>query len=229
LVTPSTWHLRRVNLIERQRDQSENEAVSSAGPRQRSVPACSSSPPLSRHPPSRRGTRPRSPPVVQKHVRSAIRSRRLPSDADASVCRIDAAVDPGLRVRTPGSARPARRRATRRGRRHEPRLDARVWRQAGSAGGRTSVARGGAAAIGAGRARASDRRCAGPRGRRATSARCEGRRPAGTAPVMQRLRRWVGLVPAPLASAFDPLSPSASLQHPRGSDGPYVGPVLQAR
>jgi hypothetical protein len=134
-----------------------------------------------------------------------------------------------LRVRTPGSARAARRRATRRGLRRGPRLDAQVWRQAGSAGGRTSAARGGAAATAVGRGRASDRRCAGPRARRATSARCEGRRPPRTAPVMQRLRRGVGLLPAPLAPPLNPLSPSASLQHPRGSHGPSGGSVLQAR
>jgi hypothetical protein len=46
---------------------------------------------------------------------------------------------------------------------------------------------------------------------------------------MQRLRRCVGLVPAPLAPAFNPLSPSASLQHPRENNGPSGGPVLQAR
>ena len=33
----------------------------------------------------------------------------------------------------------------------------------------------------------------------------------------------------PLAPAFNPLSPSASLQYPRGSNGPSGGPVLQAR
>src|SRR5450759_5209588 len=45
-------HLRRVNLIERQRDQSESEAVTSAHARQRPVPPCCSLPPLTRHAPS---------------------------------------------------------------------------------------------------------------------------------------------------------------------------------
>jgi hypothetical protein len=138
-------------------------------------------------------------------------------------------VNPGLKVRTPGSARAARQRATRRGRPDGPRLDAQVWPQAGSAGGRTPEARGEAAATGAGRVRASDRRCAGPRGQRATSAQCEGRGPRRTAPVAQRLPRHVGPVPAPLARALNPLSPSGSAQHPRGSNGPSGGPVLQAR
>jgi hypothetical protein len=59
------------------------------------------------------------------------------------------------------------------------------------------VARAGAAATAAGRARASDRRCAGPRARRTSSARCEGMRSPRTAPAMQRLRRYLGLPPAP--------------------------------
>jgi hypothetical protein len=86
------------------------------------------------------------------------------------------AVDAGLSVRTTGSARAACRRTRRRLLRHGARLDAPFWLQAGSPGRPTSVARGGAAATAAGRARASDRRCAGPPGRRAPSAPCEGRR-----------------------------------------------------
>jgi hypothetical protein len=58
-------HLRRVNLIERQRDQSESEAVSSARALQRSVPNCSSLPPLTSYPPSRRRTRPRTSSTAQ--------------------------------------------------------------------------------------------------------------------------------------------------------------------
>jgi hypothetical protein len=38
-------HVRRVNLIERQRDHRESEAVSLARARQRPVPTCSSLPP----------------------------------------------------------------------------------------------------------------------------------------------------------------------------------------
>jgi hypothetical protein len=52
-------HLRCVNLIERQRDQSESAAVSYARARQRPVPTCSSLPPLP--PPSRRRARPGTP------------------------------------------------------------------------------------------------------------------------------------------------------------------------
>jgi hypothetical protein len=130
------------------------------------------------------------------------------------------AVAPGLSVRTPGSARAACRRARRRAPRHGARLDAQLWLQAGSPGGRTSVARGGAAATGAGRARAADRRCARPRGRGAPSARCEGRRLPRAAPVMQRLRRYLGLPPALPAPAVHLLSRSTSLQHPRARNGP---------
>jgi hypothetical protein len=52
--------LRRVNLIERQRDQSESEAVSSAGARQRFVPTLLFIAAVTRHPPSRRRARSRT-------------------------------------------------------------------------------------------------------------------------------------------------------------------------
>jgi len=55
---------RRVNLIERKRDQSESEAVTFASARQRAVPARSSLPPLTRHPPSRWPARPRTPHIA---------------------------------------------------------------------------------------------------------------------------------------------------------------------
>ena len=48
-VLPPGGHLRRVNLIERQRDQRESEAVSRARAPQRPVPALSSLPPLATH------------------------------------------------------------------------------------------------------------------------------------------------------------------------------------
>jgi hypothetical protein len=136
-----------------------------------------------------------------------------------------------LSVRTSGPARAARRRGTRRGRRHGRRLDAQLWPQAESAAGRTSVARGAAAATGAGRARASGRRCGGPRGRRAPSARCEGRRPPRTAPVMQRLGRWVGVLPARLAPASHRLGPFClrAVSACKQPVGPSGGPALQPR
>jgi hypothetical protein len=57
-------HLRRVNLIERQRDQSESEAVSSARARQRPMPAYSSLSPLTPGPRPSAGDRDRGPSEV---------------------------------------------------------------------------------------------------------------------------------------------------------------------
>ena len=56
--------LRRVKLIERQRDQSESEAVSSARARQRPMPAYSSLPPLTPGPRPSAGDRDRGPSEV---------------------------------------------------------------------------------------------------------------------------------------------------------------------
>jgi hypothetical protein len=85
--------LRRVNLIERQRDQSQSEAVSSAGARQRSVPTLLFIAAMTRHPPSRRRARSRTPPIA--------RSRRAAGSAGAD--------DAGSTEKHESGHRPARR------------------------------------------------------------------------------------------------------------------------
>src|ERR1035437_207739 len=90
-------HLRRVTLIERQRDQSESESetVSSARARQRPVPACSSLPPLSRDPPSRWRARSRRSSYRRQAGaggRCPARSHSSPGRPLARECKGDVAI-----------------------------------------------------------------------------------------------------------------------------------------